>query len=94
MAKADFDEIDLMAFTSVLLAAFLLGFIVHELVHVATISHPVRVSIYFGSNQFALGTCCLLEGEQPLLELSYAIQFIATIGWIIMNRKVFIKPAK
>ena len=92
MKKNEFDEINLQGFVSVMLAALLLGFTAHEIVHVVLISNPSKITIHFGSEEFALTTCCLEKGEMAYEEIAYGIQFLTTIAWIIGNRHVFLKP--
>ncbi|HZX19983.1 MAG TPA: hypothetical protein VFF13_03140 [archaeon] len=84
-----FERINIAAFISVLLAAVLLGFIVHELVHVALIKKATTITLHFGESQNLISVCCLGPLESANEEIAYFIQFVVTIGWIIVNSNVF-----
>ena len=85
-----FEGINLLAFTSVLLAAVMLGFIAHELVHLALISDISSIVITFGSSKSPLGICCLSEGELAMEELAYLAQFIVTLSWVAANHNLYV----
>ncbi|MFH1391142.1 MAG: hypothetical protein ABIH20_02405 [Candidatus Diapherotrites archaeon] len=92
--KNNFEEINILAFTSVVLAGVLLGFIVHEITHLILIKEVTSVTIRFGGAKSVLSTCCLSEGESALEELAYFVQFAVTVGWILINNKVFLQKEK
>ena len=88
------DEINITAFISVLLAGLLLGFIAHELFHFLTIANVSSITINFGNTKAALSTCCLSADENAMEEFAYTVQFIVTIGWVILNSGVFLRTEK
>ena len=89
MSKQEFEEINILAFTSVLFAAILLGFLAHELIHLILISDVSSITLYFGAQENLISVCCLTGSEQAYEELAYAVQAIVTVGWIIINSGVF-----
>lgn len=91
MSKQELEEINILALTSVLFAAILLGFLAHELTHIFLISNVSSITLYFGAQENLISVCCLSGTEQAYEELAYAIQAIVTVGWVIINSKVFIQ---
>ncbi len=84
--------IELQALVSVLFAAILVGFMVHELTHILLISEPSRLTVHFGTGQpLAVTTCCLQADEAANEEIAYASQFIAMAAWLLINRNLFMK---
>jgi len=84
-----FEEFDMNAFVSVLLAAILIGFIVHELVHMLLISNVSSITLRFGQPVASVSICCLSPRESAYEELAYTIQFIVTLLWIIVNNNIY-----
>lgn len=91
MSKQELEEINILALTSVLFAAILLGFLAHELIHIILISNVSRITLYFGAQENLISVCCLSGTEQAYEELAYAVQAIVTVGWVIINSKGFIQ---
>ena len=87
--KESSEEINLPALISVMLAGILLGFIAHELFHILTIDSISSLTVYFGGGKNTVAICCLSEGESAMEEIAYFIQAVVTIGWIILNTRVF-----
>ena len=89
--REKFETLNMQAFISVILAAILLGFIVHEFFHIVTIESVSSVTIRFGSTSSPLSICCLEENESAMEELAYLLQLITTIGWIIINKQTYVQ---
>ena len=89
--REKFETLNMQAFVSVILAAILLGFIVHEFFHIVTIESVSSVTIRFGSTSSPLSICCLEENESAMEELAYLLQLITTIGWIILNKQTYVE---
>ena len=87
--KKEFEEFDMLAFVSVLLAGVLLGFIAHELVHMLLISNVSSITVRFGQPVASASVCSLSPGESAYEELAYTNQFIVTILWIILNNNIY-----
>lgn len=85
-----FEGINLLAFTSVLLAAALLGFIAHELVHIILISDIHSITLNFGPAKNVIAICCLEEGEKAMEGLAYIVQFIVTLFWVAANHNLYV----
>ncbi len=90
-AREEFETLNMQAFVSVVLAAILLGFIVHEFFHIFTIADVSSITIRFGSTVSPFGVCCLGENESAMEELAYLLQLITAIGWIILNKQAYVK---
>jgi len=91
LAKKKFQVIDIRAFASVMFAAILIGFVVHEFVHLFLISNPSSITLWFGQVQHSVTVCCLSPTEYAFEELAYLVQFIATVLWIAINWSVYVK---
>ena len=92
--KKEFEEFDIPAFVSVMLAGILLGFIAHELVHMLLISNLSSITIRFGQPIASASVCCLSPGESAYEELAYTVQFTVTLLWIILNNKIYRREIK
>ena len=90
-AKEEFETLHMQTFVSVILAAILLGFIVHEIFHIIAIPDVSSVTIRFGSSISPFSICCLGENENPMEELAYLLQLITTLVWIVINKQAYVK---
>ncbi|VVB98896.1 Uncharacterised protein [uncultured archaeon] len=84
------EAINIPSFFSVMFAGILLGFIAHELVHILLIPEVTSITIRFGGSTVPVSVCCLNEGQKPLEEIAFFVQFLLTIVWIVFNRNIYL----
>ena len=85
-----------LAFFNVLLASLLVGAIVHELINVVLLAHPMRICLHIGELPAIVSICCLSEEEMRYWWLGSELfpmlgQFIIMLLWVLACRNQFVK---
>lgn len=91
-------SVDWLALLNVILAGFLVGVFVHELVHVILVAHPIRLCIHLGGAVPTASVCCFSEEEAKggrilsLEMVAFGAQFAFMLLWAFLFRHQYIKP--
>jgi hypothetical protein len=84
------------AFLNVLLASLLVGAIVHELINVVLLAHPMKICLHIGELPSIVSICCLTEEEVKHWWLGSELfpllgQFVIMLLWVLACRNQYIK---
>jgi len=93
-----FARVRWFALANVLAAALLFGVLVHELLHILLLGHPMRVCLHIGELPALVSICCLSEEEMQNWwirseVLPLFVQFIFMLLWVFAFRALYVKSA-